>query len=95
MTKRQSEDSFYCELCEKGFDYHSKYARHLQSANHKMFVESLDIRHERPEELSLPNTPPPSFVGFTDKVYGLSLSFYGTHRELGLFSLASKYRLLV
>ena len=56
MTKRQSEDSFYCELCEKGFDYHSKYARHLQSANHKMFVESLDTRHEPPEELSLPTT---------------------------------------
>ena len=64
MAKRKSESPFDCEVCEMGFDYQSKYARHLESGSHKMFAESLNLglsvehHHDQPEELSLTRRPP-------------------------------------
>ena len=87
MAKRKSEDMFYCDLCDKGFDYHSKYERHLQSAKHKMFVESLHIQHEeRLEESSSPNSPPShSFVALADKVHKFDHLIYSPYRVRIIF----------
>ena len=45
-AKRRAESCFFCEACGKGFDYQSKFARHLESENHQMFVESLKLVQE-------------------------------------------------
>ena len=45
-AKRKAESTYFCEACGKGFDYKSKFARHLESGSHKMYVESLTITPE-------------------------------------------------
>lgn len=45
-AKRKAESTYFCEACEKGFDYKSKYSRHLESGSHKMYVQSLTIMSE-------------------------------------------------
>ena len=45
-AKRKAESTYFCEACEKGFDYKSKFVRHLESGSHKMYVESLTIMPE-------------------------------------------------
>ena len=73
MAKRKSEYTFYCEVCEKGFEYKSKYARHLESGSHKMFAESLTFglrtyEQDSVNELSLTPSPPHLFDNITEEV---------------------------
>lgn len=61
--KRKAEYNFFCEACEKGFTFQSKYSRHIESGSHKMFVESLNIEaHDsedvQPEGLESPEVLP-------------------------------------
>ena len=43
----EEQSCFFCEACGKGFDYQSKFARHLESGDHQMFVESrADVQDE-------------------------------------------------
>ena len=43
MAKRKASDIFSCDICEKNFNYKSKYLRHLSSATHLRFAETLSI----------------------------------------------------
>lgn len=42
--KRSSSDVLLCSTCDKRFKYLSKYKRHLLSASHQRFEESLNLQ---------------------------------------------------
>lgn len=58
-AKRKAESPYFCEACGKGFDYKSKFSRHLESGSHKMYVESLAITPESEGQLPTPSEPGP------------------------------------
>ena len=60
-AKRKAESPYFCEACGKGFDYKSKFSRHLESGSHKMYVESLAIMPE--SEGQLPTSEPQPLLG--------------------------------
>ena len=42
-AKRMSSGHFFCDICEVGFPYRSKYMRHLASDTHQRFSDLLSL----------------------------------------------------
>jgi hypothetical protein len=41
--KKRSRAAFYCDACEVGFDYKSKYVRHVNSGSHKRYSSIREL----------------------------------------------------
>ena len=47
MAKKRCDPEFYCDLCGKQFEFRSKYSRHIESAIHRRYAESLEVEVEQ------------------------------------------------
>lgn len=41
---------WFCKLCEKGFDYESKYMRHMHCASHRRFASVYAVDSDSDQE---------------------------------------------
>ena len=53
-AKRMSSGHFFCDICEVGFPYRSKYTRHLASDTHQRFSDLLSL--DSIEHMESPST---------------------------------------
>ena len=72
-AKRKAESPYFCEACGKGFDYKSKFSRHLESGSHKMYVESLAIMPESESLQGQPLEPTQSLLNSDDTILPATL----------------------